>query len=192
MLDADLFLELAGIAGVFVGFGALIAVRSGGPSEPTEVAPMRGVVSLGMLAVIAGLAPVTLGRYDLAEHQVWALSSALILVGFFVTLAAMARTPEYRAAWATEIESDRAAWRSLSWLVGAAAYMLYMISLVLVPVVIMLGLLPDLEAALYFTYVVLILLGAGWTLLNMVFAQRSPKAPATREAATAATGGSSG
>ena len=27
MQDADLFLELAGIAGVFVGFGALIAVR---------------------------------------------------------------------------------------------------------------------------------------------------------------------
>ena len=45
MQDADLFLELAGIAGVFVGFAALIAVRSGGPSEPLEVAPMRMMVS---------------------------------------------------------------------------------------------------------------------------------------------------
>ncbi len=33
MQDADLFMELAGIAGVFVGFGALIAVRSGGASD---------------------------------------------------------------------------------------------------------------------------------------------------------------
>ncbi len=65
MQDADLFLELAGIAGVFVGFGALIAVRSSGPSEPLEVAPMRAVVSLGMMAVIAALAPVTLGRFGL-------------------------------------------------------------------------------------------------------------------------------
>jgi hypothetical protein len=32
----------------------------------------------------------------------------------------------------------------------------------------------DLEAALYFTYVVLILLGAGWTLLRLVLSQRSP------------------
>jgi len=30
MQDADLFMDLAAIAGVFVGFGALIAVRSGG------------------------------------------------------------------------------------------------------------------------------------------------------------------
>ncbi len=38
MQDADLFLELAAIAGVFVGFGALIAVRGGGASDTFEVA----------------------------------------------------------------------------------------------------------------------------------------------------------
>ena len=37
MQDADLFMELAAIAGVFVGFGALIAVRSGGAFEPTTI-----------------------------------------------------------------------------------------------------------------------------------------------------------
>ena len=37
MQDADLFMELAAIAGVFVGFGALIAVRSGGLSDAFEV-----------------------------------------------------------------------------------------------------------------------------------------------------------
>ena len=47
MQDADLFMELAAIAGVFVGFGALIAVRSGGASDAFEVAPMRRVVSSG-------------------------------------------------------------------------------------------------------------------------------------------------
>ena len=35
MQDTELFMELAGIAGVFVGFGALIAVRTG------EVSAMR-------------------------------------------------------------------------------------------------------------------------------------------------------
>ena len=84
MQDTDLFMELAGIAGVFVGFGALIAVRSGGPTDAQEVTPMRIVVWLGIMAVIAALAPVTLGRYGLTDHQVLALSSVLVLVAWGV------------------------------------------------------------------------------------------------------------
>jgi hypothetical protein len=171
MQDADLFLELAGIAGVFVGFAALIAVRSGGPSDPLEIAPMRILVSMALLTIVAALAPVTLGRYDLTDHQVWALSSALALVGFAFVGAVSARTPEYRAGWATSLAETKLTPGDL---VGWAVYALYMIALVVMPIVIVLGLAPELEAALYFTYVVLILLGAGWTLLLLVFAQRRP------------------
>lgn len=173
MQDADLFLSLAGIAGVFVGFGALIAVRSGGPSEVDEIAAMRVVVSMGMLSVVAALAPVALGRYDLTGHQVWALSSLVVLVGLVVMLVAMARTPEYRAGWAAEPTRLR---QSSRWVtaVEGAAYMLLMSALVLTPIIVMLGVAPELEAALFFTLVVLILLGAGWTLLGLVFAQRRP------------------
>lgn len=38
-----------------------------------------------------------------------------------------------------------------------------------------LGVVPELEAALYYAVVVLILLGAGWALLGLVFAQRLPE-----------------
>jgi hypothetical protein len=48
------------------------------------------------------------------------------------------------------------------------------IALVLGPLVIILGLAPELEAPLYFTLVVLLLLGAGWVLLDLVFSQRRP------------------
>ena len=64
---------LAGIAGVFVGFGALIAVRSGGASDAFETTYMRFVVWLGMLTVVEALAPVTLSPYGLGEHEVWVL-----------------------------------------------------------------------------------------------------------------------
>jgi hypothetical protein len=172
MQDADLFLELAGIAGVFVGFGALIAVRSGGPSEPREVTPMRAVVGMGMMAIIAALAPVTLGRYDLTDHQVWALGSALALAGLLVFMVANLRAPETREAWAME----KAAYRlTPGEVVETVAYVLYMASLVVAPIVVLLGVAPELEAALYFTYVVLILVGAGWTLLSLVFSQRLPQ-----------------
>jgi hypothetical protein len=171
MQDADLFLELAGIAGVFVGFAALIAVRGGGPSEPLEVAPMRMMVSMAMLTIVAALAPVTLDRYDLTDHGVWALSSALILVGWLLIIVASARTPEYRAGWATSVAEARLTPGDV---IGGAAFVLYMIVSFVVPIIIMLGVAPDLEAALYFTVVVLILLGAGATLLGLVFSQRRP------------------
>ena len=44
----------------------------------------------------------------------------------------------------------------------------------LIPVVILLGVAPDLEAGLYFGLVVLALVQAAWLLLILVFAQRLP------------------
>jgi hypothetical protein len=172
MQDADLLVQLAGIAGVFVGFGALISVRSGGPTEPQDIALMRAVVSTGLLAVVAALVPVTLGRYDLSEHQVWALSSALVLVGFLGTIAAMARTPEYGVGMATR-RPGRLGLVEDS--VETVAWLLFMAVLLLGPIVLMLGLAPDLEAALYVTMVTLLLGLAGWSLLILVFAERRPE-----------------
>ena len=171
MQDADLFIGLAGIAGVFVGFAALIAVRSGGPTDPLEVAPMRMMVSMAMLTIVAALAPVTLGRYDLTDHGVWALSSALMLAGWLLIVVVSSRTPEYRASWATSIAETRL---TPIHVVYWAFTALYMIVSLVAPIVIVLGVAPELEAALYFTVVVLILLGAGGTLLMLVFAQRLP------------------
>jgi hypothetical protein len=175
MADTELLIPLAEIAGVFVGFGALIAVRSGGPTEPMEVAPMRMVVSMGMLAVAGGLAPGTLDRFDLTEHGVWALSSALVFAGWLAILAAMLRTPEFRASWAESIEETRTG-SNPRWLdlIDWAFFVLYMPAVLLTPIVIVLGVVPDLEAALYYALVVLFLLLAGWALLGLVFAQRAP------------------
>jgi Na+/melibiose symporter-like transporter len=181
MQDTDLFMELAGIAGVFVGFGALIAVRGGGATGREEVAGVRGVVSMGALTIVAALAPVTLSRYELAEHQVWALSAMLILVGLVVMIAAMARTPEYRGNWSAELEATRMAQRP-RWLVAVegAAYVLSMLAWVAIPIIVLLGVAPDLEAALYFTVVVLSLAMAGWTLLGLVYLQRGASAEPDR------------
>jgi hypothetical protein len=114
---------------------------------------------------------VTLGRYDLTDHQVWALSSALILTVGILIVVVSARTPEYRAGWETSIAATRL---TPSDVVGWAIYALYVTVSLVAPIIIMLGVTPELEAALYFTVVVLILLGAGWILLRLVFAQRRP------------------
>jgi hypothetical protein len=175
MTDTEFLVPLAEIAGVFVGFAALIAVRSGGPAAPEEVAPMRVVVSMGMMTIIAGLTPGVFGRFDLTEHEVWALSSAVVLVAWLASLAAIFRTPESRAVWAGD-RVEAGAGSSPRWIAASmwVAYVLLMAVWTLTPIIIIVGVVPDLEVALYYAHVALLLFGAGWTLLTLVFAQRRP------------------
>jgi hypothetical protein len=168
MQDADLFMELAGIAGVFVGFGALIAVRSGGASEPAEISPVRVAVAMGMLAVIGALAPVTLSRYSLTDHQVLALSSVLVLVGTFGTFVVYIRSPEYQAVSAARGGRELSA----SGVVENVVWLALVGMMALAPVAIVLGVVRSHEAALYFTLVALLLFWAAIGLLMLVFTGR--------------------
>jgi len=166
MEHTDLFMELAGIAGVFVGFGALIAVRSGGASDAFEVAWMRGVVSVGLVAVLAALAPVVISRYGLTEHEVWALSSIVFLVGFIGVFALNNLSPEARVA-------DEGIRKGIL-VVRFAIWLPTMIVVFLAPIAIVLGVAPVPEGALYFTLVVLALLLCAIALLMLVFTGRRP------------------
>jgi len=185
MPDVDLFTHLAEIAGVFVGFGALIALREGRPSDWRELMPMRNVVALGMLTVAAALAPVTMAGLGLEEHRVWVASSLVVLVGMVMLFVANAVTTEYRTYWGS------AATLHWSWTVGFQM-VLNVFFMVLVPVsllVVVLGLAPDLDAGIYASVVVLLLLGAGWALLTLVFAQRDPDRHPRHHALTRHDGG---
>ena len=81
MQELGLFVTLAEIAGVFVGFGALIAVRSSDASA-RDVAYISSVVVSGVWVVAAGLAPVTLGAYDIGERELWFVSGLVALAGY--------------------------------------------------------------------------------------------------------------
>jgi L-asparagine transporter-like permease len=166
MVELELFTHLAEIAGVFVGFGALIAVRSGGASGPFEVGLTRGVVWMGLMTVVAGLAPIVISRYGVGEHAVWALSSALVLGGLVLFLIVSARTSE----WQENMAFKRPRWTDLA---ETTVYALYVGAFLIASLTIMAGALPDLEAALYLTLVVQILLGAAWALLDLVYPPRS-------------------
>ena len=165
MQGTEGFIELAGIAGVFVGFGALIAVRSGGASDAFEVVHMRFVVWLGMLTVIAALAPVTLGPYGLDEHLVWVLSSLIVVAVYFGMGIVNVRMPELKAG-AVFDRRRQVREGTFSLVLGAPT--------AVAVIVIVLGLRPDLDAALYRTILVLLLAGAGGTLLELVYSQRRP------------------
>ena len=96
MQDAEVLVALAGIAGVFVGFGALISVRSDGADGARELVYIRGVVWLGLLVIVAAVFPVTLGRYGIDGHEVSMPSSLLGLVLYWAMIVVNSLTPEHR------------------------------------------------------------------------------------------------
>jgi peptidoglycan/LPS O-acetylase OafA/YrhL len=189
MQDAELLLSLAGIAGVFVGFGALISVRSGGLREAGEVYVVRYVVSLGIWVVIAAIAPAIVNRYAIAGHELWLVCSLLALALFAVVFVANARAPEGRPGRAAALAATPRA-LAMTMVQAVATVWLPTASMVLALALVALGLFPDQEPALYLTAVAAVLFGAALSLLYVVFLQPYPAA-ASGSAALAATGGSS-
>ena len=181
MQDVELFLSLAEIAGVFVGFAALISVRSGGPSDAHELTFIRSVVTIAIWVVIAALAPVILSRYDLAGHGLWLACSLLALVLLLAQWILNERTTESRELGAAYSRSQT---------IGMmASYLGLMIPTIAALVLVVLGLFPDQEPALYLTAVGLGLVMGGLTLLFLVFSQGPPHTVSDR-AEMPATGGS--
>ena len=182
MQDADLLLSLAGIAGVFVGFGALISVRSGDRSEAHEVTWIRWVVSLGVWVVIAAIAPVIVSRYGVTGHELWLVCSLLGLVLYLGLWIAGERTPEARELGA--------AWSRAQAVRVVALNLAFGVPVIAALVLIVLGLFPDQEPALYLTAVGLILSLGAFTLLLLVVSQGRPQT-APDQAGLPAAGGSS-
>jgi hypothetical protein len=161
MQDVDLFLSLAEIAGIFVGFGALIALRSGATAEPAEVMFVGMVVWLGVQVVAGALAPVALSRFGVTGHALWLTCSVILLVLFWPGDAVVQRlSPERRAILAAMPRKVRARQE----LFGVPFWLPMNVALALI----VLGVLPDLEEALYFAAVVLMLLLDAGTVLILV------------------------
>ena len=167
MQDTELFLSLAEIAGVFVGFGALIAVRSGGPSDAAEVTMIQWVLVNAVWVVVVALAPVTLARYGVAGHELWLVCSLVALASFVGMFIVWRRTPEARESM-----------EGVSWAEGLKGMalndaLLFPMSAALILVV--LGLVPDQEPALYLTAVGLLLVTAASFLLSLAYSFGRPQ-----------------
>ena len=181
MQDTELFLSLAEIAGVFVGFGALIAVRSGGASEAHEVAYIRWVVSGAIWVVVAALAPIMISRYDIAGHELWLVCSLVALVLFVGVLIVNRRSPENR--------EDIAAMSRAIQLREQAANLILFVPMNAALILVVLGLVPEQEPALYLTAIGLGLFLVALVLLYLVFSHGRPRAASSDRAGPADQGG---
>ncbi len=163
MQDTELFLSLAEIAGVFVGFGALIALRSNGPSDTIDVMVIGMVVWVAIAVVIIALAPVAVSGFGVTGHALWLACSVIALLVFYAGDEVVVRASRERRAFMAAAPMRR------RWKGELAAGVVTWIPATVALVLVILGVLPEQEGALYFLAAALFLLLAALILLMAVF-----------------------
>jgi len=161
--DVDLFVGLAGIAGVFVGFAALISFTRRTEIVMPELAHIRAVVTIGLLVIVAALLPVGLSRYGVTGHSLWLICSLIFLFLIWAAGIMGLRRPENRAMVVTQARTSP---------VMTAFFWLLLEVPIEVPLVLsVLGVFPDLEPAFYTTALVLHVFEAAFVLTQLVYSQ---------------------
>jgi hypothetical protein len=159
--DLELLLVIAEITGIFVGFGALISLSRPKDADEWQVLQIRAVVSIGLMVFVVALLPVLLNRYGVEGHTLWFVCGLVFLVLNWGSLIQGFRSSESRSMAVTQarVQPLRAMffWLLLEVLMQAPLYL------------ILLGLFPDLEPALYTTSLLFNLFEGVYVLAQVVY-----------------------
>ena len=162
-METELFVHFAEIAGVFVGFGALISLRSANVTDAHDVVYLKAVLMLGVWVVIAALVPIAVSRYSIDGHALWLSSAVVAFAMWFVVLVTFARGADTRVLNRSLEPVDR-----YFPLVGAPLHLVIAVSLVLT----ILGVWRSFDEARYVTALAAAVVFAGYTLLTFVMSQK--------------------
>ena len=162
MEDVVLFVTIAEIAGVFVGFAALISVTRRAEIDVTQLGQIRAVVTIGLMVVVAALIPVAFSAYDLTGHGLWVVVSLVYLVLNWTVIVVALRRPENRRLAAAQARTTP---------VTAVFFWLLEIPIQVPLLLVILGINRDLDAAFYLTALVFHLFEAALILAQLVYSQ---------------------
>ena len=164
--DIELFIAIAEIAGVFVGFGALISLTRKNTIDFAQLGRLRGVVSVGLVVIVAALIPVGISLYGVTGHDLWLVCSIIFLFLVWAQIVLSLRKSEYRQLL-TKQTLDSPLVSMFFWILLEAPIH---ISLVLA----IIGIYPDLEPAFYTTALLFHLFEATFLLVQIVNYQMKP------------------
>jgi hypothetical protein len=165
MAELDLLIAVAEIAGVFVGFGALISLTRRNEIEAAQLGLIRAVVTIGLQVVVAALVPVVLDRYQVAGHSLWLVSSLVFLGINWAVIVHSLRSPENRRLMVDLARTSPL--RSLFF------WLLLELPVQIPLLLIVLGMNRNLEPAFYLTALVFSLFEAAFVLAQLVYLQES-------------------
>ena len=161
----DFLVNIAHIAGVFVGFGALISVTRKGEVELSRLGAIRSVVTVGLVVIVAALIPLGFDLYGINGHILWFLCSLIFLLLNWAVMILVLRKPEYRELTTAQMRSNPVMF-VFFWLLE----LLLQVPLILI----LLGLFPDLEPAFYTTALLSNLFEATSVLAQIVYSEVGP------------------
>jgi hypothetical protein len=166
MVEVDLFVALAEIAGVFIGFGALISLTRRSEAEAAQLGQIRAVVTIGLVVMVAALIPVGLDRYRVTGRLLWFVSSLVFLAISWAVIVLSLRRPENRQMMIAAARSNP---------MKAVFFWLFLEVPVQIPLLLaVFGARPDLGPALYLTALVFNLFEAAFVLAQLVYSQVHP------------------
>ena len=155
--DYDTFVGLASIAGIFVGFAALITASD---DEDSPVL-IKGIVNIGMLTLAGALIPILLAKFGMGEALLWRLAGG----AFFTIIWFSLLHPTTRKFLVIQFRLD---------LRAALFFWIFIEIPIQLPLVFsILGILPSYHEAFYTTSIVLNLIQAGYLLVQFVHAPRA-------------------
>ncbi len=155
MIDpVSLSYTVAQIAGVFIGFGALIAFSAPQSTTEGQRQAMTGCVMAGLFILVAALLPILLFAYGIAPETVWFVSAAVILICDWITI-----WPQ-RAPFIDTFKRGNPL--EILFLFGGEAGVQLPLVLILLPV------LSDQSAALYATMLIVSIFQAAYLMMLLV------------------------
>ena len=161
MDDFGLFLSIAEIAGIFVGFGALMSVLR--DRQEGGLVALRVVILNGLVVLVAALIPVALSHYGLVGRALWSWSSGAFLVVCWIAILVPLRDRETRRAVKADTKANP--------VLAVLFWVLFEIPIQVPLVLAVLGIAPSLAPAFYVTALVLNLFQAAFLLTRLVFAR---------------------
>jgi hypothetical protein len=162
-VDLHLFIAIAEIAGVFVGFGALIAATRPKDIAAFQLARIRGLVTVGLTTIVAALVPVGLNLFGVSDRTFWFLSSLIFYSLNWVVIILSFRDPVNRELIKTESRT-RPVISVLFWILLEVPFHILLILTIL-------GLFPHLEPAFFTTALFFYLFQAAFALVQLVYSQ---------------------
>ena len=150
--NIEIFIGIAHIAGIFVGFEALISV-----THQKEVGRIRGLVTVGLTTIIVSLIPIGLISYGFSGHILWFLSSLIYFCLDWTVIILSLRMPENR-----EIVKET------SLVMTVLFWVLFELPIQIPLILTLIGLFPELEQAFYITALLFNLFSAAFVLSQIV------------------------
>jgi hypothetical protein len=160
--DVVLFMTIAEISGVFVGFAALISVTRRSEIDESQLGQIRAVVTIGLMVVVAALLPVAFSAYEVRGHPLWVVASVVYLVLNWAVIVLALRRPENRRLAATQARTTP---------VAATFFWLLELPIQIPLLLIVFAANRELDGAFYLTALIFHLFEAALVLAQLVYAQ---------------------